>query len=39
MKYKGEEVTESNPLPEDAEKDYDNMEWFHRETDMKLYVK
>lgn len=33
MKYKGEEATESNPLPEDAEKDYDNMKLFHRETD------
>lgn len=32
MTYKGIEVTEKNPLPQGAEEDYDNMDWFHRET-------
>lgn len=32
MLYKGVEITDENPLPEDAEEDYDNMTFGNRET-------
>lgn len=33
MRYKGVEITDTNPLPEESKEDYENMEFFHRETE------